>query len=87
MSSFIELDKELDGFDNTCIDLSLSYCIFINMIHIDTKNLNTTNNSVNELIFSNFSQKKLNTKPLVQLILIMFAVYLPYIKIEAVYDV
>ena len=41
MSSFIGSDKELDGFDNTC--MSLSYCISINMMHIDTNNLKYKN--------------------------------------------
>ena len=37
MSGFIGSDKELDGFDNTC--MNLSYCILINMVRIDTNNL------------------------------------------------
>lgn len=88
MSSFIGSDKELDGFGNTSMNLSLSYCISINMMHVYTNNLNNTNNSVNVIyLFSNCSQKKLNAKFLVQLIMMMFAIYLSCIKIEAVYVV
>ena len=88
MSSFIELDTELDGLDNTSMNLSLSYCISINMMHVYTNNLNNTNNSVNETcFFSNCSQKKLNAKFLVQVIMMMFAIFWSCIKVEAMYVV
>ncbi len=84
MSIFIELDKELDGFDNTSIDLSLSYRNFINMMHIDTKYLNNTDNSVNELFFFEVFLKEIKYKISFQLIKTEFAIFLSFRKIEVV---
>ncbi len=63
MSSFIESYKELDGFGNTCMNLSLYYCISINMMHIYTNNLNNTNNSINVIyLFVRLFPKEIKCK-------------------------
>jgi hypothetical protein len=62
MPSFIKLYKELDGFYNACNELSLAYCNSINLMRIDNKKANNTNNSVNELYLISMFSKEIKYK-------------------------